>query len=101
MPTAPSSELRISGRRVMPDSSAPRLSTRSVSARSSSEERAGCRISTISWSPISLRAHWISPMPINSSAKPSDAPRATLEAPSPKTVSTFSPSAPPLTSKAK
>ena len=31
MPTAPSRELRISGRRVMPDSSAPRSSTRSVS----------------------------------------------------------------------
>ena len=31
----------------------------SVASRSSSEERAGCRISTISWSPISLRAHWM------------------------------------------
>ena len=86
MPTAPSSELRTSGRRAMPDSSAPRSSTRSVSSRSSSEERAGCRISTISWSPISLRAHWISPMPMSSSARPSEAPRATLEAPRPKIV---------------
>ena len=42
----------------------------SVASRSSSEEAAGWRISTISWSPISLRAHWMMPMPMNSRARP-------------------------------
>ena len=63
----------------------------SVASRSSSEDRAGWRISTISWSPISLRAHWMMPMPMSSSAKPSAVPRATLEAPRPRTVSWLSP----------
>ena len=89
--TAPSSELRTSGRRAMPDSSAPWDSWATVASRSSSEERAGWRISTISWSDISLRAHWMMPMPMRSSAPPRAEPSATVEAPSPNTVSWLSP----------
>ena len=44
----------------------------------------GWRYSTISWSLISLRAHWIMPTPMHSSARPRQTPRATLEAPRPR-----------------
>ena len=84
---APRSELRISGRRAMPDSSVPVVSAFRVSSRSSSLEATGCRYSMISWSPISLRAHWIVPTPMHSSASPRQMPRATLEAPSPRNTS--------------
>ena len=79
-PTAPNRVLRISGRRPMPDSSSPRPRIALVASWSSGEEAAGCRISTISWSPMSLRAHWMMPMPMNRNAPPRQAPRATLEA---------------------
>ena len=83
-PIAPSSELRINGRRPMPDSSRPVWRIATVSVRSSSEEEPGWRNSTISWSLISLRAHWIMPTPMHSSASPRQRPSATLEAPKPR-----------------
>ena len=73
----------------MPDSSVPRVMASTISARSSSEERIAWRISTISWSPISLRAHWMAPMPMHSSARPSVEPSARLDAPRPAKVSSF------------
>ena len=45
----------------------------------------------ISWSPISLRAHWMMPMPMKSIAPPRLRPRATVEAPRPMKVSKLSP----------
>ena len=54
----------------MPDSSRPVWRIATVSVRSSSEEEPGWRNSTISWSLISLRAHWIMPTPMHSSARP-------------------------------
>ena len=88
---APISELRISGRRPMPDSVTPVLNASRASSRSSSEDTEGWRISMISWSPISLRAHWMAPMPMNSRARPRKPPIATLEAPMPPIVSGLSP----------
>ena len=75
----------------MPDSSAPAVRSAITVARSSSEETAGCRISTISWSPISLRAHWITPTPMNSRASPRVPPSARVDAPRPAAVSWLSP----------
>ena len=75
----------------MPDSSVPRASAARVSSLSSSEEAAGWRYSTISVSAISLRAHWIVPMPMHSSARPRHRPRVTLEAPRPRIVLGSSP----------
>ena len=48
---------------------------------SSSLEPAEWRYSTISWSPISLRAHWMAPTPMHSSARPKVTPSAMFEAP--------------------
>ena len=75
----------------MPDSSRPSLSASTVAARSSSEEAAGCRASTSSWSAMSLRAHWMMPMPMNSSAPARDRPMVRLEAPQFPIVSGLSP----------
>ena len=90
-PTEPSRVLRISGRLAIPDSSVPSASAASVASRSSGEDAAGCRISIISSSAISLRAHWMIPTPISSSAMPSVVPSATVEAPSPPTLFHSSP----------
>ncbi len=62
-----------------------------ASARSSSLDAAGCRISTISTSLISLRAHWMAAMPISSSAMPRQTPSATFEAPYPPMIVGSSP----------
>ena len=91
MPTAPSIVLRTSGRRPMPASSRPSLSAWIVASRSSCGEAAGWRISTISWSAISLRARWMMPMPMSSSDRPRVTPSATVEAPMPANVSQLSP----------
>ena len=69
----------------------PWSSAASVATRSSSLEEAGWRCSTISTSLISLRAHWIAPMPISSRASPRERPRKALEAPTPRNVSVLSP----------
>ena len=55
-----------------------------ASSRSSSEERIACRSSAISSSFMSLRDHWMAPMPMHSRARPSVTPSATLEAPKPR-----------------
>ena len=60
---------------------------RAVASRSSSAGAAGWRISTSSWSPISLRAQWMMPMPMKSSAPPRGRPSASVEAPRPPNVS--------------
>jgi hypothetical protein len=65
----------------MPESLTPWEKAATASSRSASLDAAGWRISTISTSLISLRAHWMAPMPISSSAIPRVAPSATLEAP--------------------
>jgi hypothetical protein len=75
----------------MPVSSKPVWRAATASSRSSSLDRTGWRISTISVSFISLRDHWIAPMPMNSNASPSVRPRVTLEAPYPRIVSGLSP----------
>ena len=79
--------MRISGRRVMPESSVPWRTSATTLSRSSSVERPGWRISTISWSFISLRDHWMVPMPMNSSARPRVRPSDIVEAPTPASVS--------------
>ena len=65
----------------MPESLTPWWNEAIASSRSSSLDAAGWRISTISTSLISLRAHWIAPMPMQSRASPRVTPSATLEAP--------------------
>ena len=60
-------EQRVADQRTAADAGlldARRRAARRVAARSSSEEAAGWRISTISWSAISLRAHWMMPTPM-------------------------------------
>ena len=75
----------------MPDSSVPRARTpeRVLAVLVGGPGRVA--YSMISWSPMSLRAHWMIPMPMKSSAKPSAVPKATVEAPRPRTVSWLSP----------
>jgi hypothetical protein len=80
----------------MPASSRPSLSALTVATRSSGGEAAGWRISTISWSAMSLRARWMMPVPMSSRLMPSVTPSETVEAPIPAKVSQLSP-----TSKAK
>ena len=71
---APSRELRISGRRAMPDSSSALRKDRRGLLAVLAARTAGCRYSTISSSLISLRAHWIAPTPMHSSARPRQTP---------------------------
>ncbi len=83
--------LRTSGRRLMPASSRPSLSALIVASRSSCGEAAGCRISMISTSDMSLRARWMIAMPMSSRETPSVVPSASVEAPMPMKVSQLSP----------
>ena len=75
----------------MPDSSTPVATIARVSSRSASLDAIGWRISTISWSDISLRAHWMMPMPMNSRAPLRVRPSASVEAPRPAKVVVTSP----------
>ena len=88
---APSMVLRTSGRRPMPASASPSLRAWTVASRSSCGDAAGWRISTISWSAISLRARWMMPVPISSRLTPRVRPRVIVDAPRPAKVSQLSP----------
>ena len=69
----------------------PCITRPTVVLRSSSLDEAGWRSSTISWSPISLRAQWIRPIPMHRKAIPRVLPSIRLEAPNPAMVSQSSP----------
>ena len=74
-----------------PGLSYPTIRSWGVSCRSSGGDAALCRSSVISWSDMSLRAHWMMPIPMNRNAPLMNRPSATVEAPRPRTVSPPSP----------